>query len=265
MPTAAVGMALESAFKLGVVQMSIIGNNHRIIRHIEPGAPSYRRRLAALKKLAEAGIWTTVRVNPLFPKHPDGYFTDEQSIISRFGSKAAAPVLDLYDDNFIPELAEAKVPSLLAGFVRLSGRSINSMSKASGVDIKPFFKPEYLATRGDRRYSDREIFAYYKKFQNDCSRNNVRFTTCYIGNGIKDYFQYQGLWDNKKDCCDVLGNVKSFKTTSQTIDWETRTKQAPCKTDAEKARAMDEAATKEFGETGRVSVPAPTPKGESLH
>jgi DNA repair photolyase len=251
--------------KLGVVQMSIVGNNHRIIRFIEPGAPSYRRRLTALKKLYEAGIWTTVRVNPLFPRHPDGYLTDKDSVIARFGSAEQIPVLDLYDDDFIPELAEAKVPSLLAGFVRLSSRAVNNMSKASGIDVRSFFRPDYLAMRGDKRYSDREIAAYYKLFADACKSNGVRFTTCYIGNGLKDYFQYQNLWDNKKDCCDVIGNVKAFQTTSQSIDWSFRMRQAPCKPEAEKAQALDAAVTQEYKSTGQVLLTTGGGTAETPH
>lgn len=243
--------------KLSAVQFSIAGNNSRLTRLMEPGAPSYSRRLSALTKLAEAGIWTTVRVNPLFPKYPDGYYTDEASIRERFGAKENVPVLDLYNDDFIPELAEAKVPSLLAGFVRLSPRSLNELSKATGVDIRAFFKPEFLNARADKRYSDPEIAQYYKMFSNQCRQSGIRFTTCYIGNGIKDYFQYQDLWTNKKDCCDVIDNVNRFKTTSQAVPWRIREKHATCKPNAAASKAMDEAATAAFeAETAAKRPPA---------
>jgi DNA repair photolyase len=242
---------------LCAVQFSIVGNSHRLTRIIEPGAPSYRRRLIALSKLADAGIWTTVRINPLFPKYPDGYFTDPESIKERFGSRANVPVLDLYDDNFIGELAEAKVPSVLAGFVRLSGHTVNTMSKVTGIDVRSFFRTDFLAKRGDNRYSDAEIAQYYKMFQKDCIKHKVRFSTCYIGNGMKDFFQYQDMWSNKaKDCCDVVGNLPSFKSSAQSIPWETRLKHAPCKADALKTQAQDVAITEEFERTGAVTVPS---------
>jgi hypothetical protein len=36
--------------------------------------------LLALQTLAEHGFWTTVRINPLFPIYPDGYYTDPHLI-----------------------------------------------------------------------------------------------------------------------------------------------------------------------------------------
>jgi len=179
-------------------------------------------------------------------KYPDGYFSDEKSIIERFGSKKSVPVLDLYDDDFIPELAAAKVPSLLAGFVRLSPRSLSSITEATGVDIRSFFKPEFLAGHADKRYSDAEILQYYRMFQKKCAASNVRFNTCYIGNGLKDYFQYKGLWSNKKDCCDVIGNVGSFKTTSQAVPWDVRMKHAPHKACAEDNQRDEAEATAKY-------------------
>jgi DNA repair photolyase len=223
------------------VQFSIAGNNNSFIRTIEPGAPSYKRRLAALRKLSDAGFWTTVRINPLFPKYPDGYFTDPDSLTDRFKSRDQAPILPFYDQDFIAELADTGTPSILAGFVRLSTQSINNMSKTSGIDIKSFYKPELWEQRGHKRYSDEEIAYYYKWVQQECKKHKVRFNTCYIGNGIKDYYQYQDLWDNKKDCCDVIGNVKSFKTTSQSINWDERTRHAAnkCMVDESKKAEME--------------------------
>jgi DNA repair photolyase len=232
---------------LASVQMSICGGNEELTRLIEPGSPSVKRRLAALKVLNESGFWTTVRINPLFPIYPDGYFTDQDSINTRFGSRELCPKFDLFDWNFVDQLKDAKVPSLLAGFVRLSPWAINNMSRETGIDFKSFFKPEVLRIHGDKHYSDSEIAFYYKKIQADCMRVGIRFNTCYIGNGAKDYYQYQNLWDNKSDCCDAIGNVSAFKTTSQSVDWYTRIKNAPCKEIAEKSIELEKVIEYEFG------------------
>lgn len=191
------------------VQMSIAGNNNKLIRKIEPGAPNYSRRLAALTKLMQAKIWTAVRINPLFPRHPDGYLSGTYSP----ATAGPTPTLDLYNDQFVPELAAAGVKTVLVGFVRLSPWSVKAVSQSLGVDLKSFFKDQ----QGDRRYSDAEIAAYYKIFHDACTKSGVRFSTCYIGNGVKDYFQYQKMWSNAGDCCDVVGNVSNFKTTCQSI------------------------------------------------
>ena len=229
------------------VQFSIAGNNNSFIRNIEPGAPSYKRRLKALEKLSKNDFWTTVRINPLFPKYPDGYFTDPDSIVDRFGSRDQVPVMPFYDADFVGELAATGTPSILAGFVRLSRQAVNGLSKSTGLDVQSFFKPELLAMKGHCRYSDEEINYYYRWFHAECRKHEVRFNTCYIGNGLKDYFQYQDLWDNKKDCCDVVGNVKSFKTTSQQVPWDEREKHAPCKDHAVVSRSADKEADMLWG------------------
>lgn len=230
------------------VQFSISGNNDYLIRRLEPGAPSSQRRFAALKKLNQAGFWTTVRVNPLFPRYPDGYYSDHRSINERFGSKENVPVLDLINEEFIPQLKDAGVPSLLAGFVRLSRTAINQMSKAIDIDLATFFKPEFLQSRGDKRYSDAEIATYYMLMKTECAKNGIRFNTCYIGNGEKDYYQYQDLWDNKGDCCDARGNVRGFELTSQVVPWDERIKHSTMKCVAEESMKQDYEMRKVYSE-----------------
>jgi DNA repair photolyase len=225
---------------LSSIQFSISGNNHALVRRMEPGAPGYSKRLAAIEKLAKSGFRTAVRINPLFPKYPDGFFTDPTSIVQRFGSRAAAPVLDLYDDNFIPQLCETGVDTILAGFVRLSPEAINRMEKVLKINLKQFFKPELYLQRGDKRYSDSEIAYYYGLMQKECRLHQVRFSTCYIGNGIKDYYQYQNLWSNKQDCCDIKVFNPGFEKTSQDIPWEKRITFSPNKTSAVQARETEE-------------------------
>lgn len=109
------------------------------------------------------------------------------------------------------------------------------MSEATKVDLKTFFKPEYSKGRADRRYSDSEIAYYYKRLQAECAKHKIRFSTCYIGNGEKDFFQYQNLWTNRADCCDAKGNIPSFRSSSQDIPWSIRFKHSPDKLLAEKS------------------------------
>jgi DNA repair photolyase len=60
--------------KLAMIQFSMSSTNDLLNRLIEPGAPSAKRRLTALETLNKNGYWTSVRINPLFPIYPDGYF-----------------------------------------------------------------------------------------------------------------------------------------------------------------------------------------------
>ncbi len=236
------------------VQFSMSGGNEELTHKIEPGAPSIERRLTALKKLADNGYWTTVRLNPFFPIYPDGYYTDAKSIRERFGSHENAPKFDLFDWSFISQLHEAKVPSLLAGTVRLSTVGVKSMAKATGLDFQSFFKPEFIKGNFDRKYSDSEIAFYYKKLQSECAKHGIRFNTCYIGNGEKDYYQYQSLWDNKSDCCDAKGNVPSFKSSSQDASWEYRIKQAQNKDAAKQSMNMEKSNELLYSELADIRV-----------
>jgi DNA repair photolyase len=240
------------------VQFSMSGGNEALTRKIEPGAPSIERRLKALSKLSENGYWTTVRLNPFFPIYPDGYFTDQKSIRERFKADEI-PKLELFDWNFIEQLRDAKVPSVLAGFVRLSSLAIKGMSEATGVNLRSFFRPESFKGNAEKRYSDPEIAYYYKRLQAECVKNKIRFNTCYIGNGEKDYFQYQNLWDNRNDCCDAKGNVPSFKTSSQDVPWEVRFKQAPNKQVAEQSMRQEQEIDARYADlSGAVTFPGLT-------
>jgi len=48
-------------------QISLISDDEDFIKRIEPGAPSVKERLELLEKLANWGIWTAVRIQPLIP------------------------------------------------------------------------------------------------------------------------------------------------------------------------------------------------------
>lgn len=222
--------------KLAMIQYSISGGNEKIARLIEPGAPSVTRRLEALKVLGLSGFWTGVRINPFFPMHPDGYFTDPDSVISRFGSLEKAPKFDFFDWDLIERIKDANVISLLAGVVRLSPFAVRALTKETGMDLASFYKPEMFNKAGDSRYSETEVAYYYKRLKEECDKQGVRFQTCYIGMGAKDYFQYQDLWSNKKDCCDARGKVEGINASSQDVPWDTRMKHASCKESAIKAK-----------------------------
>jgi DNA repair photolyase len=240
--------------KLGSVQYSISGNNEKLIKAIEPGAPSVTRRFAALKTLAEAGIWTAARINPLFPLRPDGYFSNREEVVSRFEGSESIPEFPLYDNSLFDQLQESKVKTVIAGFVRLSPVAINAMSRATNINLKDFFLPDVMKGHNDKHYSDREIAYYYRWFRKECNVRGLRFTTCYIGNGAKDYFQYQGMWDNKIDCCDVVSNISTFTTTSQSVPWDERIRHAPNANKAMQSKDLEQEAEVKFGAKGTTEV-----------
>lgn len=205
---------------LASIQFSMSSVNDKLSRKVEPGAPSPTDRLAALKKLNENGFWTTVRINPLFPIYPDGYFTDPN-----FKWDGEVPKFEYSSFDMVDKIAETGTPSILTGFVRLSSFAINNIAKVTGIDLKQFYKTdlERKSTR-DFHYSDREIRSYYEQIKKKCDENRIQFTTCYIGNGEGHFWKDQDLWSNKKDCCNAKGKVASFKTDAREIKFDDRLK-----------------------------------------
>lgn len=197
------------------IQMSIISTDDLINRKLEPGAPSAKRRLRALEKLSRLGFWTTVRLNPLFPIYPDGYYTT-------LPKPAAAPQLTVFQWNMIQEIAEYKVPSLLAGFGRFSPYALNLIEKTLRVDFRSFFRGKKFSQSRDYNYSDLEIRYYYERLKELCDKHNLEFTTCYIGNHEPHFWKDQDLWSNKHDCCNAKGRVATFSTDTQMIPFSKR-------------------------------------------
>jgi len=203
--------------KLCSVQMSISSTNDEMNKLIEPGAPSAKRRLEALEKLVEEGFWTTVRINPLFPIYPNGFFTDPNYDHSKNTAK-----FDFFSFDMIDEIADHKVQSLLAGFVRLSGFGLNNISKETGVDLREFFGEKKFKRSSNYHYDDKEIRFYYETIKERSNLKGVQFTTCYIGNGEDHFWKDQDLWDNKSDCCNAKGNIAAFENDSRSINWDER-------------------------------------------
>ncbi|MBX2994063.1 MAG: hypothetical protein KF681_04560 [Bdellovibrionaceae bacterium] len=204
--------------KLTSVHMSISSINDELNRKIEPGAPSAKRRLAATQKLVEAGVWSTVRINPLFPIYPDGYFTDPDFVRS-----SNTPKFDFSSFEMVDAIADHKIPSFLAGFGRFSPYAMKSIEQATGVNLRPFFKKELVVgARLDWRFSDQEIRYYYSEYKRRAVTRGLQFTTCYIGNGEGHFWRDQDLWSNKKDCCNVKGKIASFNTDSRQVPFEER-------------------------------------------
>ena len=242
---------------LSSIQFSISGNNDQLTKLLEPGAPSVARRLNALRILNKDGFWTTVRINPFFPTHPDGYFTDQSSVVAKFGSLEAIPKLDFFDISLLDQIADVGTTSFLAGVVRLSPHAVRNISKVTGLDYKSFFKIEGQKKCHDLRYSDKEVAHYYLWLKKEALKRALRFNTCYIGQGIKDYYAYQALWSNKSDCCDAKGNVPAIKNSSQIVPWDLREKFIPPKTTNGDARQVDEQYTLEFESRTKSSKRSP--------
>lgn len=196
--------------KLASIQMSVSSINEEMTRRIEPGAPSPKRRLGALEKLTKLGFWTTVRINPLFPIYPDGYYSDPN-----FDKSRAVRPFNYFSWDMIEEIARHQIPSLLVGMARLYQPNVRFMSKALGYDVREHFQDGQALERASLHFSQPETDYYYREIKRLSVKFGVRFSTCYIGNDPSgdSFFRYQSLWSNRKDCCDAVGNVSGFKKT----------------------------------------------------
>jgi DNA repair photolyase len=202
------------------VQFSIASTNDVLNKTIEPGAPSSKRRLAALKKLNENDFWTAVRINPMFPIYPDGYFTNPN-----FNWDGEVPKFEYSTFEMIDEIADAGVPAIICGFGRFSSFALNNIEKSSGVDLRPFFdRKNVVKSSRDWHYSDKEIRYYYEQVKKQTIRRAMEFTVCYIGNGENQFWDTQDLWSNKKDCCNIKDRVESFKTDTREVSFSDRLK-----------------------------------------
>ena len=195
--------------ELTQVQFSMSSTNEKLTRQIEPGAPSPARRLAALKKLKENGFKTLVRINPLIPHFPDGYYSNPEF------DRASAKEFPYFSWDMVDAIAEAKVDTLLAGVVRLYRPNLNFMKKALGYDIREIFAKDAQWERASLHFSEQEVSYYYRELARLSRAKGLRFSTCYIGNDAsgESFERYQDLWANKSDCCDAKGMVEGINAT----------------------------------------------------
>ena len=207
--------------KLATIQFSMSSTNDDMNRLIEPGAPSAERRLSALSKINKEGFWTTVRINPLFPIYPDGYFTDPT-----FSWVGEVPKFDYSSFDMVDQIADAGVPAVLTGMGRFSSYALNQIEKVTNFDLRQMYRvdAETKKSKRDFHFSDKEIRFYYEQIKQRCQKRGIQFTTCYIGNGEGHFWRDQDLWSNKKDCCNVKDRVPAFKRDAREVAFNARLK-----------------------------------------
>lgn len=221
--------------KLCSVQFSISSINEKLNKLIEPGAPSALKRLEAIQRLDKAGIHTTVRINPLFPIYPDGYFTDPD-----FSWDGDIPKFEFSSFDMIDKFAEYDVKSVLVGFGRFSRFALNKIKDITGFNLRPFYRfYDRDKSSRDFHYSSKEVRHYYEEYKKRSVAKAIEFSTCYIGNGEEQFWNDQSLWDNKKDCCNIQGKVDAFKNSARDISFEERLNHASCKDTVPSLRLHD--------------------------
>jgi DNA repair photolyase len=203
---------------LASIQMSLSSINRALTRQIEPGAPAPSKRLQALQTLVEHGFWTTVRINPLFPIYPDGYYTDPH-----FDRTKAVKPFNFFSWEMLEVIAQHQVPTVVVGMVRLYPPNLRFMRQALGYDLRSHFADDVRRERASLHFSAAETAYYYTRIRELCAQYGLRFSTCYIGNDAtgESFERYQPLWSNRADCCDAVGNVPAFQTTCASLQQST--------------------------------------------
>ncbi len=200
--------------ELASIQMSISSINESLTRKIEPGALTPEKRLGALEKLAAHHFWTTVRINPLFPIYPGGYYTNPD-----FDHHSPVKLFHFFSWDMIEAIAQHHVPTVLVVIGRRYRSILKFMNQALSYNMLSHFSDDMQSKCMILYFSDQETAYYYQNIKNLCDKHGLRFSTCYIGNDEtgESFDTYQHLWSNRDDCCDAIRNVEAFHTTCETL------------------------------------------------
>ncbi len=154
------------------IQISISSTNDKLNKIIEPSIPTAKRRLRALEKLVQEGFWTTVKLSPLYPIYPNGFFTDPT-----YNHSIESPKFDFFSFDMIDEIADYKIQSVLTSFAKPSLFELSNISKSTGIDLKSFFSEQKINKKPSFLYDEKEILFYYEEIKKKCNLNDISFAT----------------------------------------------------------------------------------------
>ena len=194
--------------RLAYAQFSITSPYDDIAAKYEPGASSPVARLRACRTLTNAGIYTAVRINPMFPMYKDGHYS--LGVVSEPFRYFGWELLDM--------AAEAGAKTVIAGFVRLSSWNIRWIKDATGEDLRWLFDVEAKQANQALHFSTEEKRYYYEEARDRCNALGIDFSVCYDGDDAYEAFRY--LWANHNDCCNALGNIPAFPAVADASIWK---------------------------------------------
>jgi len=154
---------LEELAKMGlvIVQFTLISLDEKLLKKIEPGAPTPKQRLDALKELAERGIPTQIRISPFIP----------------FG------VNDWRE--LVLEAKKVGVKSILTEFLRIPApKSLDkegfnkSFFEATGINLWEKYKEEGAKVSGYLRYPPEKKFKQYREMKKFVEGQGMNFFVC---------------------------------------------------------------------------------------
>jgi DNA repair photolyase len=219
---------------LSVVQMSISVSDEEISRCMEPGAPTVADRFRALKAIGAKGIYTCIRINPMFPwqlKGDDEVQNEAQNSVSGQETVAAAAkdgtvkegtvedrvkknglscealseqtekpgIFSEPDVQLIQMARENNVKGVLVGMLNFNPEYSDRIFRALS---KKWQLPKIYSSHGlDVKEAD--IRAYYSFFAEECQKKGIGFSTCYLGYPERHYSLFSDLWTHKECFCSV--------------------------------------------------------------
>lgn len=190
--------------RLAYVQLSVTSYRDDLAATYEPGASVTSDRLDAAEKLHYEGYHTAVRINPLFPIYPDGHFSGGNLF-------STDDKFDYFNWCLLDMIANARVNTVIAGFLRLSAWNIKWIREFAGRDLTVLFSPSEKHKNAALHFSIEEKRYYYEEMRRLCHARGMDFSVCYDGDEAYEEFRY--LWANPHDCCNGVGKVDAFNTT----------------------------------------------------
>jgi len=153
---------------LCTIHMGISSTNCNLTKHIEPGAPSVKRRLQAAKRLSEAGIKVIGDVT-MFPIYHDGYFTGGAE-----RKQGIVPYLDYFSFDMPEELKLSGINKIVAKFPDFTSNMVTRITNSCGICFRSFF--EGVKPKKIYKFSQAEKEFYYKEFTKQCFNHKIQLT-----------------------------------------------------------------------------------------
>lgn len=169
--------ALASNKAGAAVHITMITSDEKILKKIEPGAPSFKKRLEGIKNLADAGVRVVPRIEPYLV-----FLTDEQDKVEEYIEKVwEAGARNITFDTYS---YSANNPGIKAAFVR------------KGFDFERFFTlgcdSQALGSLLLDKFMDlfREKGFSCSTFDMGCAATNNQDICCEVGDLFKGGFNY---------------------------------------------------------------------------
>jgi len=139
---------------LAKIVMCFVNTNDAIVKVLEPGAPSQKRRLGCIQKLIRKGFNVQAHVN-FFPIYSDGYFSKNNTDFKKS---------EYFSYDILENLCLHGAANVSFEMLRVSSYTVNKISSSLSFCFREFFNTQ--AAERDYFYSEKEVLEYKKRFEN---------------------------------------------------------------------------------------------------